>query len=80
MADMDAILELADQYRLMVIEDACQAHGAEYFSRKQNRWFRAGFDGPGGSVQLLSGQESGRMRRRRRSHDERRPDRRTQSR
>ncbi len=22
-----------------MVEDACQAHGAEYFSRKQNRWF-----------------------------------------
>src|SRR5205085_256708 len=32
-ADMDAILELAERYGLMVIEDACQAHGAEYFSQ-----------------------------------------------
>ena len=32
MADMDAILSLAEEYGLMVIEDACQAHGAEYFS------------------------------------------------
>jgi dTDP-4-amino-4,6-dideoxygalactose transaminase len=31
-ADMDPILELAERYRLVVIEDACQAHGAEYFS------------------------------------------------
>jgi dTDP-4-amino-4,6-dideoxygalactose transaminase len=29
MADMDAIQELADRYRLTVIEDACQAHCAE---------------------------------------------------
>jgi len=42
MADMDPILELAEQYRLIVVEDACQAHGAEYFSRKHNRWFKAG--------------------------------------
>jgi dTDP-4-amino-4,6-dideoxygalactose transaminase len=42
MADMDSILELAEQYRLIVVEDACQAHGAEYFSRKHNRWFKAG--------------------------------------
>jgi dTDP-4-amino-4,6-dideoxygalactose transaminase len=42
MADMDAIQELADQYHLTVIEDACQAHGAEYFSRKHNRWMKAG--------------------------------------
>jgi len=42
MADMDPILDLAASYNLTVIEDACQAHGAEYFSRKQNRWLRAG--------------------------------------
>ena len=42
MADMDAIVELAEQYGLRVIEDACQAHGAEYFSRKMNRWVKAG--------------------------------------
>src|SRR5262249_16876320 len=33
-ADMDSILELAERYNLTVIEDACQAHGAEYFSKK----------------------------------------------
>src|SRR5712691_11523252 len=37
MADMDPILDLATQYDLVVIEDACQAHGAEYFSRKEDR-------------------------------------------
>lgn len=42
MADMDPIVELAEQYGLRVIEDACQAHGAEYFSRKMNRWVKAG--------------------------------------
>jgi dTDP-4-amino-4,6-dideoxygalactose transaminase len=41
-AEMDPILELAEQYRLIVIEDACQAHGAEYFSSKENRWKKAG--------------------------------------
>jgi len=41
-ADMDAILGLARGYKLIVIEDACQAHGAEYFSNKENRWKKAG--------------------------------------
>jgi len=31
---MDPIQELASKYNLAVIEDACQAHGAEYFSKK----------------------------------------------
>jgi dTDP-4-amino-4,6-dideoxygalactose transaminase len=42
MADMDAILKLADQYGLIVIEDSCQAHGAEYNSSKNGSWKRAG--------------------------------------
>jgi dTDP-4-amino-4,6-dideoxygalactose transaminase len=33
-ANMDPILELAQAYRLKVIEDACQAHGAEYKGRR----------------------------------------------
>lgn len=32
--DMDVILELAQDYNLKVIEDACQAHGAQYHSKK----------------------------------------------
>src|ERR1700686_2856875 len=41
-ADMDPILDLANKYNLIVIEDACQAHGAEYFSKKSNTWRKAG--------------------------------------
>lgn len=33
-ADMNPILELAEAYKLKVIEDACQAHGAEYEGRR----------------------------------------------
>jgi dTDP-4-amino-4,6-dideoxygalactose transaminase len=33
-ADMDSILEIAKKYNLKVIEDAAQAHGAEYKGRK----------------------------------------------
>jgi dTDP-4-amino-4,6-dideoxygalactose transaminase len=33
-AKMDAILNIADRYHLIVIEDACQAHGAEYGGKK----------------------------------------------
>ena len=34
MADMDPIMEIARRHKLFVIEDACQAHGAEYKGRK----------------------------------------------
>lgn len=33
-ADMDAILAIARKHGLLVIEDACQAHGAEYKGRR----------------------------------------------
>jgi dTDP-4-amino-4,6-dideoxygalactose transaminase len=33
-ADMDALLEIAKRHNLHVVEDACQAHGAEYKGRK----------------------------------------------
>lgn len=33
-ADMDKILALAQKYNLFVVEDACQAHGAEYRGKK----------------------------------------------
>jgi dTDP-4-amino-4,6-dideoxygalactose transaminase len=32
--EMAPLMELADRYRLWVIEDACQAHGAEYEGRR----------------------------------------------
>jgi dTDP-4-amino-4,6-dideoxygalactose transaminase len=59
MADMDAILELAQKYGLIVIEDACQAHGAEYFSRKQNRWFKAGSMGRAAAFSFYPGKNLG---------------------
>ncbi|MCP4631235.1 MAG: aminotransferase class I/II-fold pyridoxal phosphate-dependent enzyme, partial [bacterium] len=34
MADMDPIMEIAKKHGLAVIEDACQAHGAEYKGKK----------------------------------------------
>lgn len=33
-ADMDPIMEIAGKYRLVVIEDACQAHGARYKGKR----------------------------------------------
>lgn len=59
MADMDPILDLAERYRLIVIEDACQAHGAEYFSRKQNRWIKAGSMGQAAAFSFYPGKNLG---------------------
>jgi len=59
MADMDPILELASRYKLIVIEDACQAHGAEYFSKKQNRWLKAGSVGRAAAFSFYPGKNLG---------------------
>jgi dTDP-4-amino-4,6-dideoxygalactose transaminase/acetyltransferase-like isoleucine patch superfamily enzyme len=59
MADMDAILSLADKFGLAVIEDACQAHGAEYFSKKLNRWMKAGSMGRAAAFSFYPGKNLG---------------------
>ena len=58
-ADMDPILELAEQYNLIVVEDACQAHGAQYFSRKLNRWRKAGSMGRAAAFSFYPGKNLG---------------------
>src|SRR6266516_4158941 len=42
MADMDPIMEIARRHQLAVVEDACQAHGAEYGGRKAGSLGHAG--------------------------------------
>ncbi len=59
MADMDAILDIAEQFNLFVIEDACQAHGAEYFSKKENRWRKAGSVGDAAAFSFYPGKNLG---------------------
>jgi len=59
MCDMDPILELAGLYNLVVIEDACQAHGAEYFSAKENRWRTAGSMGRAAAFSFYPGKNLG---------------------
>ena len=58
-ADMDPILELADRFHLTVIEDACQAHGAEYFSKRENRWRKAGSMGKAAAFSFYPGKNLG---------------------
>jgi dTDP-4-amino-4,6-dideoxygalactose transaminase len=59
MADMDPILELAHEYGLVVVEDACQAHGAQYFSKKENRWRKAGSMGVAAAFSFYPGKNLG---------------------
>ena len=59
MVDMDAILEIAEQYGLTVFEDACQAHGAKYFSKKENRWRTAGSMGKAAAFSFYPGKNLG---------------------
>jgi dTDP-4-amino-4,6-dideoxygalactose transaminase len=58
-ADMDAIQEVAERYNLIVVEDACQAHGAEYFSKRDNRWKKAGTIGMAGAFSFYPGKNLG---------------------
>jgi len=59
MCDMDPIMTLAQQYDLMVLEDACQAHGAEYFSAKSGRWLKAGSIGKAAAFSFYPGKNLG---------------------
>ncbi|MGB2628847.1 MAG: DegT/DnrJ/EryC1/StrS family aminotransferase [Candidatus Acidiferrum sp.] len=58
-ADMDPILAIAEKYNLFVIEDACQAHGAEYFSKKDKTWKRAGSMGLAAAFSFYPGKNLG---------------------
>jgi len=59
MADMDPILDLATRYDLLVIEDACQAHGAGYLSEKTGRWRKAGSMGRAAAFSFYPGKNLG---------------------
>ncbi len=57
--DMDGIRELAKQYGLIIIEDACQAHGALYFSKSANKWEKAGAMGRAAAFSFYPGKNLG---------------------
>ncbi len=59
MAHMDRILDLTEKNGLIVIEDACQAHGAEYFSPKNNRWCKSGSMGIAAAFSFYPGKNLG---------------------
>jgi dTDP-4-amino-4,6-dideoxygalactose transaminase len=58
-ADMDAIQQIADRFHLTVIEDACQAHGAEYYSNRDGRWKKAGSMGKAAAFSFYPGKNLG---------------------
>jgi len=58
-ADMDALLEIANEYNLILVEDACQAHGAQYFSKRENRWRTAGSMGKAAAFSFYPGKNLG---------------------
>jgi len=58
-ADMDPILALARKHKLIVVEDACQAHGAEYFSKAANAWKKAGSMGDAAAFSFYPGKNLG---------------------
>ncbi len=60
-ADMDPIMELARQYNLVVVEDACQAHGARYYSKRENKWLVAGSIGDAAAFSFYPGKNLGAM-------------------
>jgi dTDP-4-amino-4,6-dideoxygalactose transaminase len=58
-ADMDFIIEIAERYGLIVIEDACQAHGALYCSEKRKKWRKAGSMGMAAAFSFYPGKNLG---------------------
>jgi len=58
-ANMDSIMDLAERFGLVVVEDACQAHGAEYFSPKYKRWMKAGSMGHAAAFSFYPGKNLG---------------------
>ena len=58
-ADMDPILDLAERFGLLVVEDACQAHGAEYALRKENSWKKVGGMGNAAAFSFYPGKNLG---------------------
>jgi dTDP-4-amino-4,6-dideoxygalactose transaminase len=63
MADMDRLSAIAERYGLFIVEDACQAHGAEYRSGRsdqdQGTWRRAGSFGKAAAFSFYPGKNLG---------------------
>ncbi len=71
--DMDPLMEIARRHQLLVLEDACQAHGARYHGRRAGSLGHAaafsfypgknlGAAGDGGAITTDDGELAGRLR------------------
>jgi dTDP-4-amino-4,6-dideoxygalactose transaminase len=58
MCEMEAILDLGKKYGFIVIEDACQAHGAEYLANT-GQWLKAGSMGIAAAFSFYPGKNLG---------------------
>lgn len=58
-AHMDPIQTLAERFNLLVFEDACQAHGAEYYSERTKTWHKAGSMGIAAAFSFYPGKNLG---------------------
>ena len=59
MADMDALSNIAEEYGLLLFEDACQAHGAKYYSERTRQWRTAGSTGVAAAFSFYPGKNLG---------------------
>ncbi len=57
--ELDPINDIAEEYGCVVLEDACQAHGAEYFSHDRGGWVRTGSLGDAAAFSFYPGKNLG---------------------
>jgi len=57
--EVQHLADLAEQYNLILLEDACQAHGADYFSERDGCWKRAGSMGMAAAFSFYPGKNLG---------------------
>jgi dTDP-4-amino-4,6-dideoxygalactose transaminase len=57
--DIDSLMDIAGEYQVPVVEDACQAHGARY--RTKGEWKRAGTVGLAAGFSFYPGKNLGAM-------------------
>jgi dTDP-4-amino-4,6-dideoxygalactose transaminase len=59
MAKLDQISRIAGKYHIAVIEDSCQAHGAQYFSNEEKKIKNAGENGLSAAFSFYPGKNLG---------------------